>query len=150
MNTMTIKWVNDNGMDGCIIWTSNKDNRGNILSWNPDMPWWQTTKSFLVDKKLAPPFVLDSFKLARSGKEVEIQWSTSVDTTTGYFMVQHSEDSVSFESVSGHILPLHTPYKENNYQYTDKQPLKGKSFYRLQISDKKGNNTYSEIISIKL
>ncbi len=32
-----------------------------------------------------------------------------------------------------------------NYRYTDKQPLKGRSYYRLKQNDFNGNFTYSEI-----
>lgn len=27
--------------DGCIIWTSNKDENNKVISWDPNMMWWQ-------------------------------------------------------------------------------------------------------------
>ena len=134
-----------NRVNGCIIWTSNKDHDGKRISWDPNMPWWQVTKSFLVNKSLIAPFVLDSFRVARSDKKVTIKWSTSTDTTTHYFIVERSKDSINFKTVSAPISSLHSYYTENVYQYEDKHPFKNKTYYRIQIMDKKGKISYSGI-----
>jgi hypothetical protein len=34
--------------DGIVIWSSNKDQFGNIISWDATMPWWQTTQAFVM------------------------------------------------------------------------------------------------------
>lgn len=134
-----------NRTDGCIIWTSNKDHDGKRISWDPNMSWWQVTKSFLVNKSLVAPFVLDSFKLTKAGKKVNVMWSTSTDTTTNYFVVERSDDGNHFKPVSGPMQSLHSYYTENVYQYEDKHPFKSKTYYRIQIIDKKGKITYSGI-----
>lgn len=33
--------------DGIVIWTSNKDADKNIISWDQNMAWWQTTLAFI-------------------------------------------------------------------------------------------------------
>lgn len=136
-----------NRVDGCIIWTSNKDSNGNIISWDPNMLWWQTTKSFLVNKGLVPPFVLDNFHAINSRNAVKIRWATSTDTTTNYFIVQHGADTVHFQDISGHIESIPTHYTENKYKFTDNDPIGSRTYYRLLIVDKKNNKKYSAIIS---
>lgn len=38
--------------DGIIIWTSNKDPEGNIIYFDETMPWWITTKNFMIRHNL--------------------------------------------------------------------------------------------------
>ncbi|MEO9021429.1 MAG: T9SS type A sorting domain-containing protein [Ginsengibacter sp.] len=134
-----------NRADGVIIWTSNKNPDNTTISWDVNMPWWQTTKSFMVAKKLSQPFVLDSFKVSSTGSNANINWSTAVDTTTYRFIVQRSTDGgYNFLSVSDSIVPVSTHYTENNYQYTDMSaPTSGGLHYRLKMVNKDGSITYT-------
>ncbi len=131
--------------DGVIIWTSNKNPDNTTISWDVNMPWWQTTKSFMVDKKLSQPFVLDSFKVSSTGSNANINWSTAVDTTTYRFIVQRSTDGgYNYQNISDSIVPVTTHYTENNYQYTDiNAPTSGSLHYRLKMVNKDGSITYS-------
>lgn len=36
-------------VDGAVIWSSNKDHDGNIVSWYDGMPWWIVTRSFIKE-----------------------------------------------------------------------------------------------------
>ncbi|MDQ2864115.1 MAG: hypothetical protein M3R50_10820, partial [Bacteroidota bacterium] len=131
--------------DGVIIWTSNKDSIGKTISWNVNMPWWQTTKNFMVEKQLSPPFVLDSFKVSPSGNNQNIIWSTAVDTTTSTFIVQRSIDGgANYVDISAPIASISTHYTENNYQYLDNNAPSGSLQYRLKMFNKDGSTTYSD------
>jgi hypothetical protein len=132
-------------VDGVIIWTSNKAPDGTTISWDVNFPWWQTTKAFMVEKKLSPSFVLDSFKVSPSGNNQNITWSTAVDTTTSSFTVQRSIDGGSYVSISSPIAPASTHYTENNYQYSDNNAPIGSLQYRLKMDNKDGSITYSTL-----
>ena len=133
--------------DGVIIWTSNKAPDGTTISWDVNMPWWQTTKAFMVEKQLSPPFVLDSFKVNRVANNENITWSTAVDTTTSSFIVQRSIDGgYNYQDISTSIPPVSTHYTENNYQYPDNSSAPAGSLqYRLKMFNKDGSITYSTL-----
>lgn len=38
--------------DGIVIWSSNKDVNGNIITWDESMPWWQVTQSFIQEHNI--------------------------------------------------------------------------------------------------
>ena len=134
--------------NGAVIWTSNLDSLGHTVYWTPSMPWWTVTKEFLVQKRLAPAFVLDSLTAVyqASGGQV-IHWATATDTTTAYYVVQRSADSVNFSAVSGDIASQQSYYTENSYSYTDTTGASGKIYYRLEIVSAGGAITYSPVIA---
>lgn len=131
--------------NGVIIWTSNKDGNNNTIYWDVNMPWWQVTKKFMVDKQLSQPFVLDSLMVVRTTNNESTTWSTSVDTTTYRFIIQRSVDGgTNYQPVSDSIVPVSTHYTENNYQYTYNSPgPAGNLKYRLIMVNKDGSITYS-------
>lgn len=136
-------------IDGCIIWTSNKDSEGKIISWDPNMLWWQATKAFMVEKSLIPPFVIDSISIHRSKNKIKVRWTTSVDTISSGFRVQRSLDGVHFQSTGKTVSSKQSSYTENNYLFDDKISSSGKVYYRLEISEKKGGMQYSPVVSLE-
>lgn len=135
-------------VDGCIVWTSNKASDGSRISWDPDMPWWQTTKNFLIDKGLVSPFVLDSLYAYQAADSIQVRWATSTDTITDYFVVQRSTDANNFKDISGHILPISTHYTENVYTSTDNNPIDGENYYRLLIVSRQGKEDFSDTVKV--
>lgn len=133
-------------IDGCIIWTSNKDSEGKIIYWDPNMLWWQATKAFMVEKSLVPPFVIDSFSIHRSKNKIKVRWTTSVDTLSASFLVQRSIDGVHFQSTGKAVPSTQSYYTQNNYLFDDKFSSSGKIYYRLEIRTKKGGIQYSPIL----
>jgi len=134
-------------IDGCVIWTSATAADGSTISWDPNgMAWWRKTKEFMVKKALVQPLVFDRWLVANSMPKVELQWTTSVDTISNYFVVQRSNDSINFTSISAHIARTGYNYYENNYSFTDTQTPTGKVYYRLQITDQKNSLSYSPVI----
>lgn len=128
--------------DGAIIWTSNKDVSGNTIYWDPNMLWWQATKSFMVEKSLAKPFVLDSFGVKRTGNNEALYWSTSIDTTTRKFLVQRSADGISYQTISDSISPVANHYTQNTYQFVDNYSTKADLYYRLMMVNKDASVQY--------
>ena len=140
-------------INGCVLWTSNTDQYGNKISWDPNMPWWQVTKSFMVINNLTAPFVLDNFLITGASNNVQMQWATSTDTTTHYFIVQKSTDGINFTNLSGQIISQSSGkqsayyYTENTYSYTDPAAATSKVYYRLAVMSNIGTTTYSSVIS---
>jgi len=140
-------------INGVVIWTSNTDASGNKISWDPNMPWWQTTKKFMVLRNLVPPLVLDNFYVAGANNNVQLKWATSTDTTTQYFIVQKSTDNINFTDLSGQIVSLAKNkasayyYTQNSYSFTDPSAASNKVYYRLKMVDINANATYSTVLA---
>ncbi|MBV9963092.1 MAG: T9SS type A sorting domain-containing protein, partial [Parafilimonas sp.] len=82
-------------------------------------------------------------------KTVDLDWTTTRETNTNYFIVERTKDFWNYQSVD-------TIYAENNgeftqnYSSTDYHPLAGTSYYRLKIVDKDGKISYSPIANVKI
>lgn len=131
---------------GALLWTKYSPN------WDDNAPWWRCTKMFLVKKGLVPPLVIDSFNVSPiiiTGPGLPIQWTTSSDTISKYFVLQRSSDSINFTSVSGQIYKLGYSFNLNQYRFTDTSvvPQTGKTiYYRLAITDINNNVSYSPLM----
>lgn len=82
------------------------------------------------------------------GKTVNLNWKTTNEVNTQDFVVERKTDNTDFA-------PLTTVLSKNvagthDYSFTDKSPLAGNSYYRLQQRDKDGKYTYSEIARVKI
>jgi hypothetical protein len=102
-----------------------------------DLSYW--TLSDLVDPL---PLTLVSFSVVCEGSYALVQWQTGEESNMGYFVVQRSADGVNWT-------PLNRVSASDNatgssYAYQDNQPSGG-AFYRLQIVDNAGNDTYSPV-----
>ena len=93
------------------------------------------------------PVQLVSFNAERNGSTNLLKWSTENEINTNRFEIERSSNSRAFASI-GSINALGSSKIQNNYSYTDEQPLKAINYYRLKIIDKDGKFSYSEIRSI--
>jgi hypothetical protein len=102
-----------------------------------DLSYW--TLSDLVDPL---PLTLVSFSVVCEGSYALVRWQTGEESNMAYFFVQRSADGANW-----------TPFAKvsasdnatgSSYAYQDNQPSGG-GFYRLQIVDNAGNDTYSPI-----
>jgi len=81
---------------------------------------------------------------------VLLNWNTMVEINTAYFTIQRSGDGINFQDmaqVNSKSSDTSTVY-QLNYTYIDQVPLPGTSYYRLQITDKDGTTTRSEIVQL--
>lgn len=93
------------------------------------------------------PVSLQFFKLEnRENTAIELNWATASESACDYFSVERSADGVSFESI-GKITGNGTTHESHTYTFTDKQPLCGPSYYRLQQVDFNGSKQYSQVLS---
>ncbi|QEC67241.1 T9SS type A sorting domain-containing protein [Panacibacter ginsenosidivorans] len=82
-------------------------------------------------------------------KTVDLNWITTLETKTKYFIVERTTDFMNFKTID-------TVYAENNGEFTqnyaakDMNPLKSINYYRLRIVDMDGQVSYSPVVAIRV
>ena len=91
------------------------------------------------------PVKLKDFKASIRNSKVEITWNVELEETTTSYQVERSQNGIDFSTI--YSLNGKASKAPVNYLWTDEQPLAGKSFYRLKITE---NNSarYSRVISV--
>jgi hypothetical protein len=92
-----------------------------------------------------PVTLVDFTARAIDSKSVLVQWNTSAEINSDYFIVEKSSDALSFSEGQ------RTLAKNSNgarYSFTDYMPQTGTNFYRLKMVDKDGKFAYSKIVSV--
>jgi hypothetical protein len=81
---------------------------------------------------------------------VLLDWSTSGEENFFGFEVQRSSDNNEWETLQTQFATGNGEQGVNYYQYTDINPLKGKSFYRLKLVSGDGKFRYSQVRMITI
>lgn len=76
-----------------------------------------------------------------------LQWKTATEINNDYFTVQRSSDGLIFEDLAT-IQGAGNSTSILSYNYLDKEPLNGISYYRIKQTDFDGQYDYSTIRSI--
>ncbi|MEO5684135.1 MAG: T9SS type A sorting domain-containing protein [Chitinophagaceae bacterium] len=77
-----------------------------------------------------------------------ITWSTAKETDVAFYEIQRSTDGRDFTKLA--TVKANNSYGNNQYQFTDDQPLKGWSYYKILIVDKDGKRHASAIMSVRI
>lgn len=94
------------------------------------------------------PIELLSFTAkSKDNKKVECNWSTASEINNDFFTVFRSKDGINFEEVSK-VDGSGTTNTQHNYSFTDNNPYKGVSYYRLKQTDFNGDYTFSQIENV--
>jgi hypothetical protein len=94
------------------------------------------------------PVTLVSFTAQKEGQSAVLNWSTTLETNSDYFEVQHSINGKQWnplDKVASH--GESTSLK--NYNFTHSTPVNGENLYRLRMVDKDQTFAYSRIQSVK-
>ena len=95
----------------------------------------------------ALPVTLASFNASKEGNTASLKWTTSVETNSGYFDVQHSGDGKNWIKLA--TIEAQGESKELiTYNYTHSSPF-AVNLYRLKMVDLDGTFAYSSIKSLK-
>ncbi|RYD97643.1 MAG: T9SS type A sorting domain-containing protein [Sphingobacteriales bacterium] len=86
------------------------------------------------------PLGLLSFDLKKNDNTVYLNWSAASNADIMDYQIERSADGTLFSRL-GNM----TVNNSGNYQFPDLNPLVGDNFYRLAITSKEGNLTYSEV-----
>ncbi len=88
-----------------------------------------------------------SFSGKAIGKTVVLDWATASEQNNHHFEIERSSDGIHFTSI-GKVNASGNPGTNNEYRFTDLNPLNGAAYYRLKQVDLDGKFHYSIIISI--
>ncbi len=102
----------------------------------------------LVANSSPLPNELLSFTATPAGTQhVLCQWVTASEQNNDFFTVERSVDGLNFEKV-GIVDGAGNSNGYLNYTFTDQEPYKGVSYYRLKQTDFDGRFSYSEIVAV--
>ena len=93
------------------------------------------------------PVTLISFTGSLVNSIPQLQWQTANETGVNRFEIDRSPDDINFSTLSEANA---VGSGNNNYSFTDIQPLTGKNYYQLKMINNDGGFTYSNIILISV
>ncbi|QQS31260.1 MAG: T9SS type A sorting domain-containing protein [Sphingobacteriales bacterium] len=94
------------------------------------------------------PIVLLEFKGEVQQRGNLLKWTTATETDNDYFSLERSENGTNFTRIAL-VEGAGTSITANKYEYLDKEPPAGTSYYRLVQVDFNGTSSTSETISLK-
>ncbi len=96
------------------------------------------------------PVILTDFSAKQvSTGGVYVQWNTSSEINSDYYVVERSGSSQIY-SEAAKISSVGSANLGKTYSFSDNLPLEGANFYRLKIVDKDGSFSYSRIVSVSV
>lgn len=81
----------------------------------------------------------------KQGNNVQVELSTVNEQNIQQYMVERSADGQHFTAIKPAIQPRNSTRTEV-YTVTDKQPLAGDNYYRIQLVNKDGSISYSNVV----
>jgi hypothetical protein len=83
------------------------------------------------------PIELLNFDVTNEKDKVNINWSTASERDNDYFTIERTTDGINYEKI-GEVKGAGTSSSQNDYKFTDYNPIKGISYYRLSQTDYNG------------
>jgi hypothetical protein len=96
----------------------------------------------------ALPVKLIEFTVAAAGGSNVLQWKTSLEINSSYFMVQKSKNGTDFENI-GTVAAAGNSTNIKTYSFTDFTPNSYINYYRIIIVDRDNSKEYSHIVLVK-
>jgi hypothetical protein len=100
----------------------------------------------------ALPLTLLNFTAALNGKAAQLQWATATEINTKNFIIQRSIDAAHFQNI-GSVNAVGNSTQITSYSFADAGAFNvgaNKLYYRLQMVDKDGKFTYSNIAIVQI
>ena len=88
------------------------------------------------------PIELSSFSATLKNKNVDIKWTTQSELNNDFFTVERSSDNETYAAI-GTIDGAGNSTQVHHYSYTDNNPMKGLSYYRLRQTDFDGQSQHN-------
>lgn len=101
-----------------------------------------------IDNSVALPVELISFTAAPTGKAVALHWTTANEIGNSHFDVQRSADEGRSWETIGAVAASDARSSAATYNYTDQQPVSGRSLYRLRQVDLDGTATLFDPVAV--
>ncbi len=93
------------------------------------------------------PVTLTEFKAVKEEGMATLLWSTTFETNSDYFAVEHSLNAKNWNEI-GKVSATGESNGLINYHYTHIDPLSGQNYYRLRQTDNDGTFAFSRIASV--
>ncbi len=93
------------------------------------------------------PISLLSFQGAKVAEKVQLTWSTASEINNDKFIIERSQNADEFEEIAT-IAGAGNSHAILNYYFTDVNPLKGTSYYRLKQVDFDGTSETFKTIAV--
>jgi hypothetical protein len=94
------------------------------------------------------PLTLLSFTSTLINKTVQLQWQTTSEINSSYFLIERSSDGINFSTI-GKVSAAGNSNSLKQYSFVDLSPLRV-NYYRLKETDLDGKYTYSKIVTAKM
>lgn len=85
---------------------------------------------------------------AVNNNSVQLNWTTTEEQNLSGYSIERSANGIDWTAIGFADATGNGSHDVNQYQFTDGQPLKGRSFYRLLSNDMMGKGGYSETRSV--
>ncbi|TDE11286.1 T9SS type A sorting domain-containing protein [Dyadobacter psychrotolerans] len=95
------------------------------------------------------PVNLTDFKAFGENTSVNLSWSTTEETNSERFDIERSSTGRQWE-VIGSVAAQGESKAQNEYYFTDKNPLNGNNYYRLKMIDSDQTFSYSRINQLSI
>ncbi|MBS1512091.1 MAG: T9SS type A sorting domain-containing protein [Bacteroidetes bacterium] len=122
------------------------------IVWNATYSRWEVSvdvtgfSGFFIQTHLVPLAVrLTSFTAQYNNNSAALQWIVAQPEDGSRFELQRSNDAITFNTINTQT----GDFVKTQFTYTDPISVPGKWYYRLQITDKNGAVTYSDIVFVK-
>ncbi len=90
---------------------------------------------------------LISFSASQERRNVALKWETSSETNNDFFTVERSKDGRLFAQI-GYVSGAGTSADAQQYSFIDKNPKRGRNYYRLSQTDLEGHTVTFEVIAL--
>lgn len=117
-------------------------NRVDVTGITQFSPWT------IADASEPLPVQFLNFDALVNGMVVNLNWTTASEKNNSYFSIERSVDGTNFEAI-GKVSGIGNSNVPNSYQFTDFNPAKGISYYRIKQVDFNGAETYSQVRSVR-
>jgi hypothetical protein len=108
---------------------------------------FRKTSRFSTCQTCSLPITLLYFNGKRNNFDVLLNWATAMELNNKEFTIERSENGSSFYPV-GTVAGAGNSSSVIAYEFIDKQPLPGVSYYRLKQEDIDGTLSYSKILAV--
>jgi len=130
-NFSTTPLVSGSAASGSVTWN-------NVGTFSP----FALSSTTLFDP--LPLTLVDFNAQWQTGGTVWLTWEVEDGVNTNHFDVQRSADGVNWQTI-GTLDASGSSSMATDYSYTDADPLPGQDYYRLQLVDDAGYDTYSTV-----
>lgn len=87
-------------------------------------------------------------KAFQVGQTIKVFWTSAAEKEMQEYMIERGDDAFTYTAI-GRVIAKGNSVGQTSYEFTDVQPLFGKSFYRIKAIDKNGRSTYSAVMKMQ-